>query len=80
MPNSYHLESGFDTACHDCHYSYGRWLDKCGENFVRNGASTCTPICPEGMVMDYWHQEDEKISNYVCLIKSLHSQQYGTKH
>ena len=29
MPQSYHLGTGFDHACVDCHYSYGRWLDQC---------------------------------------------------
>lgn len=43
MPMSYDLGSGFEHHCVDCHYSYGRWLDKCAENFVRNGCCTCTP-------------------------------------
>ena len=68
MPLSYDLGTGFDHACHDCHYSYGRWLDSCKPNFVRNGCCTCTPICPEGWVMDFWKQDSAEKSNYVCLI------------
>lgn len=68
MPLSYDLGTGFDHQCHDCHYSYGRWLEKCADNFVRNGCCTCTPICPEGWVMDYWRQDSADKSNYVCLI------------
>ena len=79
MPKSIHMESGFDHGCHDCHYSYGRWMEKCPENFVKNGAATCTPVCPEGMVMDYWLQENEDINNFVCLIKATHPQAHGTR-
>ena len=73
MPESYHLGTGFDHACHNCHYSYGRWLERCEEHFVRNGCCTCTPTCPEGMVMDFMPVDDEKKNDYVCLIKTRHS-------
>jgi len=69
MPMSYDLGQGHDYPCDDCHYSYGRWLDRCDENFVRNGCCTCTPSCPEGMVMDYWEQSEVEKNNYVCLIR-----------
>ena len=68
MPLSYDLGHGFEHECHDCHYSYGRWLDRCAINFVRNGCCTCTPQCPIGMVMEFWHQDSQEMNNYVCLI------------
>ena len=71
MPMSYDLGQGHDYPCEDCHYSYGRWLDPCDEHFVRNGCCTCTPICPEGMAMDYWEQTEVEKNNYVCLIRSV---------
>ena len=70
MPMSYDLGSGFDHHCIDCHYSYGRWMDKCAPNFARNGCCTCTAQCPEGMVMQYWEQTDIEKNNYVCLISA----------
>ena len=72
LPQSYELASGFDHECHDCHYSYGRWLDRCEENFSRNGCCTCTPHCPEGMVLHNWPQKEHEISDFVCLIRALH--------
>ena len=70
MPMSYDLGSGFDHHCVDCHYSFGRWTDKCAPHFARNGCCTCTPQCPEGMVMHYWEQSDFQKNNYVCLISA----------
>jgi len=70
MPMSYDLGAGVDHHCLSCQYSYGRWLETCEENFVRNGCCTCTPHCPEGMVMDYWEQNDIAKNNYVCLIRA----------
>lgn len=72
MPMSYDLGSGFEHHCTDCHYSYGRWLDKCAENYTRNGCCTCTPHCPEGMVLDLWPQKKVDVNNYVCLMRSFH--------
>ena len=75
MPMSYDLGSGYDHECFDCHYSYGRWLDRCAEHFVRNGCCTCTPHCPEGMVMDTWKQDSHDKNNFVCIIRSEHALQ-----
>ena len=72
LPMSYDLGSGVEHHCVDCHYSYGRWLEPCAVNFVRNGCCTCTPHCPEGMVMDYWEQRDILTNNYVCLLPLAH--------
>ena len=69
MPKSYDLGHGFEHQCHDCHYSYGRWVDLCAVNYRRNGCCTCTPQCPEGMVMAFWTQDDPEKNNYVCLIR-----------
>ena len=68
MPNSFNVhEDDLFKTCKDCHYSYGRWLEKCPENFVRNGCCTCTPICPIGMTMEKWQQNDKGKNNYVCM-------------
>lgn len=74
MPMSYDLGIGFEHQCHDCHYSYGRWLSACAENFVRNGCCTCTPQCPEGFIMTEWHQDSVEKNNYVCLIPQQQQQ------
>ena len=79
MPLSYDLDVddtvGYGVEHHlfrkmhsEAHYSYGRWLDRCAAHFVRNGCCTCTPHCPDGMIMDYWPADKESKSHYVCLI------------
>ena len=78
MPKSYVLDidemAGHGVEHHlyrhrhqEAHYSYGRWLDRCAEHFVRNGCCTCTPHCPDGMVMDKWPISNPEKSDYVCL-------------
>ena len=71
MPMSYDLGTGVEHACMHCHYSFGRWVEQCADHFRRNGCCTCTPVCPEGMVMDYWEQHDVTKNNYVCLLRIL---------
>ena len=80
MPSSYHLGSGFDYECPHCHYSYGRWFEKCRENYVRNGAENCSPICPEGMVMDFWKPDEKAVNDYVCLIQTAKAKQSANRY
>ena len=70
MPRSYDLGTGFDHFMPDFHYSYGRWLEPCKHNYVRNGCCTCTPHCPLGMIMQLWHTDDVEKNPYVCLINN----------
>ena len=79
MPMSYDLEINdhvgygvehqlYRHMHQDSHYSYGRWTDRCADHFVRNGCCTCTPHCPEGMIIDKWAVSSESKNDHVCVI------------